>query len=70
MDGLVGVGGKPEPGTWYWVHAVPGIFSDYATHAHLLGICVTISFRALVAQLHGKNCPVQVVSVLFLPYVF
>ncbi|VDP07642.1 unnamed protein product [Heligmosomoides polygyrus] len=35
MEGLVGLGGKSEPGTWYRVHATAGTSSDCATRAPL-----------------------------------
>lgn len=33
MEALVGMGGKPEPGIWYRMHATDGISSDCATRA-------------------------------------
>ncbi|VDO95694.1 unnamed protein product [Heligmosomoides polygyrus] len=33
MEGLVGLGGKSEPGTWYRVHATVGASSECATRA-------------------------------------
>ncbi|VDO96549.1 unnamed protein product [Heligmosomoides polygyrus] len=33
MEGLVALGGKSKPGTWYLVHATVGASSDCATRA-------------------------------------